>query len=429
MLIPAVVQSQQSPVWTIDPAKMIIPQKPVAGMIHGLSFAMEEAGASNIDSFPVLTIRRGEDYLPDLAAKVEYFIKPGEKLDNKILRITPASESSLTRVYLEWKDQKGQWHSERFEKDYAMILEFGKTVGGITPGKIYLCLPDEAKSVVAGTFSVEVFDPEHPLGNAAGISGKVLIKNDPHEIEFDVGCLGMNRKGQLENPSTIFKIDGSWHWANLYTGRSKITSVVFDKKTGAVTHWHNHRAPGWYLVFLEGHKREDQTAEKNKRFWFEGYYDWKWVELKDETSQVTVDLSVDPANLGAVEVAVTGAPANAIVTCLPLRPDGTSPWPAAYSTRGGTIGVKVAGNKAVIHWLREGRYQLGLVIDRVTTPKPLATVNVEVKRGVTAKAKMTAAYSAAGSTAATALRRNRCRTSTTTPVTANNPINISSTGM
>jgi len=44
----------------------------------------------------------------------------------------------------------------RYVEGYAMRLEFGKESDGKVPGKIYLCLPDEGKSFVAGTFQLEL---------------------------------------------------------------------------------------------------------------------------------------------------------------------------------------------------------------------------------------------------------------------------------
>jgi hypothetical protein len=35
-------------------------------------------------------------------------------------------------------------------------LEFGKAKDDKIPGKIYVCLPDEGKSVVAGTFTLNL---------------------------------------------------------------------------------------------------------------------------------------------------------------------------------------------------------------------------------------------------------------------------------
>jgi hypothetical protein len=35
-------------------------------------------------------------------------------------------------------------------------LEFGKEKDGKVPGKIYLCMPDDSKSYIAGTFTLEL---------------------------------------------------------------------------------------------------------------------------------------------------------------------------------------------------------------------------------------------------------------------------------
>ena len=43
-----------------------------------------------------------------------------------------------------------------FVLNYAMKIEFGKgQEGGLIPAKIYLCLPDEGRSIVAGTFHLK----------------------------------------------------------------------------------------------------------------------------------------------------------------------------------------------------------------------------------------------------------------------------------
>lgn len=39
--------------------------------------------------------------------------------------------------------------------EYTLKLEFGKGEGLKLPVKVYICLPDEAKSVIAGKFLLE----------------------------------------------------------------------------------------------------------------------------------------------------------------------------------------------------------------------------------------------------------------------------------
>ena len=46
--------------------------------------------------------------------------------------------------------------TETFTNGFAMRLEFGKVSSNRLPGKIYLCLPDEMKSYVVGTFTAEI---------------------------------------------------------------------------------------------------------------------------------------------------------------------------------------------------------------------------------------------------------------------------------
>jgi hypothetical protein len=40
-----------------------------------------------------------------------------------------------------------------------MKLEVGKATDGKAPAKIYICTPDELKSVVVGTFTIEIRRP------------------------------------------------------------------------------------------------------------------------------------------------------------------------------------------------------------------------------------------------------------------------------
>jgi hypothetical protein len=58
-------------------------------------------------------------------------------------------------VSLVWRDGNMRI-TESFTNGYAMKLEFGVVSSNQLPGKIYLCLPDEMKSCVAGTFNAEI---------------------------------------------------------------------------------------------------------------------------------------------------------------------------------------------------------------------------------------------------------------------------------
>jgi hypothetical protein len=49
----------------------------------------------------------------------------------------------------------GEKVTSKIFEEYNMKVEFGGIVDGTLPGKIYACLPDASKSVVAGTFVLE----------------------------------------------------------------------------------------------------------------------------------------------------------------------------------------------------------------------------------------------------------------------------------
>jgi hypothetical protein len=73
----------------------------------------------------------------------------------------------VPRVTLRWKDDQQQPAKQEFKGGYALRVAFGQPVNGRLPGKIYLCLPDEAKSFVAGTFDAELrkAKPAQPKGS------------------------------------------------------------------------------------------------------------------------------------------------------------------------------------------------------------------------------------------------------------------------
>ena len=81
------------------------------------------------------------------------FLKEGESPEGKSYNITRTSGFGSPHVHLKWKPEGSKTpESEVFMKDYAMRLDFGSIQNDKLPGKIYLCVPDAHKSVVAGTF-------------------------------------------------------------------------------------------------------------------------------------------------------------------------------------------------------------------------------------------------------------------------------------
>ena len=68
----------------------------------------------------------------------------------------------MPRVVLQWKNEQQEPAKQDFTNGYALKLAFGQPAEGRMPGKIYLCLPDEEQSVVAGTFDATIRKPKRP---------------------------------------------------------------------------------------------------------------------------------------------------------------------------------------------------------------------------------------------------------------------------
>ncbi len=131
---------------------------------------------------------------------------------------------------------------------------------------------------------------------------------------------------------------------------------------------------------------------------YEGYYDWKWVDIRNAGSAVVADLQIDRTNLGTLKVAVKGPAKETAVAYLPLDDEGRLPLPGALY-RFGRVREKIKNGEAVIHGLREGMYRVAIGPWKpgargpdgktVLQMLPSATADVDVKRGTVVEVGLT----------------------------------------
>lgn len=147
-------RAKTSPVvWKTDLKNVKIPATVPGGMIQGENFASKFAEFSN----GILTIRDGEDFFPDHAVMIFLFLKKDEKPEGKSYNISRTSGFGSPHIHMKWKPENSKVPKTKiFTKDYSMRLNLGTIKNGKLPGKIYLCLPDEMKSAVAGSFTAIV---------------------------------------------------------------------------------------------------------------------------------------------------------------------------------------------------------------------------------------------------------------------------------
>jgi hypothetical protein len=144
--------------WSLELSKASLPEAQAVGRIRGSGFMCERATLQGGS----LTLRQGKTWPPDLGISVNLFAQQGEELTGKTIEITPDRAPPLPKIVLRWKNDQEKALTENLTSGYAMRLVFGNPLEGHMPGRIYISLPDETKSFVAGTFDAEIRKPPQP---------------------------------------------------------------------------------------------------------------------------------------------------------------------------------------------------------------------------------------------------------------------------
>jgi hypothetical protein len=144
--------------WTMNLANVACPGTVAAGSIRGKGFRCERSTLQGGE----LLLRQGRSGPPDLGLSIFLFAHQGEELSGKTIEITPDRAPPLPRIILRWKNEEQKAAKSEIKSGYALKLVFGQAANGKIPGKLYLSLPDDAKSFVAGTFNAEIKKPKPP---------------------------------------------------------------------------------------------------------------------------------------------------------------------------------------------------------------------------------------------------------------------------
>lgn len=141
--------------WSLDLAKVAIPDARASGRISGRSFSLGRAVLKG----GILDLRQGRASPPDVGLTINLFANRGEDLAGQPINIE-ASRTNSPKVILRTKDSQGRPITQSFQQGYALRLEFAEIANGTLPGRIYFCAPDAARSWVAGTFAAEIRKPQ-----------------------------------------------------------------------------------------------------------------------------------------------------------------------------------------------------------------------------------------------------------------------------
>jgi len=144
--------------WTLELSETSIPEATAVGSIHSNGFYCERATLQGGD----LTLRQGRSGPADLGITIRLFAQQGEQLSGKTVEIKADRAPPLPKIVLRWKDEKQKPVTRNITDGYALKVAFGDAANGRIPGKIYISLPDENKSFVAGAFDAEIRKPAPP---------------------------------------------------------------------------------------------------------------------------------------------------------------------------------------------------------------------------------------------------------------------------
>ena len=157
---PPVVPVSPPAVWTLDLGARTLPNYKAKGSIAAAEFVVD---AARVDNRSVLSLIQGTGPIPDREFIIYLLLQPGDSLEGQKFNVTPEEKTGVPPVLKRWRtDPNHGLLSRNFPNGYGMRLEFGLTNSGKLPGKIYLSVPDDEHSFVAGTFEADVRPPGAP---------------------------------------------------------------------------------------------------------------------------------------------------------------------------------------------------------------------------------------------------------------------------
>jgi len=149
----------KSDAWKLDLSAVAIPKDPLSGRMHGRRFVCDLAEVSPSATPRFLTLQQGEGAQGDL--KITLIIPDRNGLEGRTINLPTAAAIPAEgdyRVSILYQEN-GEYHSQQFTRNQAgfvLRLECEQRSRKRIKGRIYLCLGDDQKSYVAGSFEAKL---------------------------------------------------------------------------------------------------------------------------------------------------------------------------------------------------------------------------------------------------------------------------------
>lgn len=141
--------------WTADFAQAVLPETPLSGKVRGVvvdhCIATLEGGT--------LTLRATNHHQG--ALKIGLYARQPRDLAGRSFTISRERPSPRPRIELSWIDSQQSTQQVVFETGYVLKMSFGQTQNGDLPGELYLSLPDDYRSFIAGRFVAAIRGAEN----------------------------------------------------------------------------------------------------------------------------------------------------------------------------------------------------------------------------------------------------------------------------
>jgi hypothetical protein len=233
---------------------------------------------------------------------------------------------------------------------YALTLELGPRKDGKVAGKVHLSLPDEERTVLAGTFEAEA--PRAPTekpgpDEAPYVTGAVSVTGAKPDAKIRVAYAGFGPMGAVDfrelqspfdpNPPEL----ASWT-RDEETRTSKL--VAGDGKAHPFLYEYVKRSPGRYLL----------TASV-----VGGPAVWKWVDLP-AGGMLTENFTLDASKSGGVEVSVPAGVTGKVHLAPADDPARPALPPDLFGALSAVMRLEadIAGGKSLVKDLGPGKYEV-----------------------------------------------------------------------
>ena len=344
-------------VWEMDAGKHKMPRSAAEGKLAGGDFKTTSARIRG----GTLTVAMGADR----SFALEFQLPPGQLLENRTVVVRSEQEPgpNVPVVSLKAPAASGGMPTDlNLVNGFALTLELGPRTAGKVPGKIYLSTPFDDKSFVAGEFTAdwERLDTDPPGPEQAPyVQGKLAIAGVPTPV-IKAGYVGKPAQGAFVSDSQDLSLEGPN--AALFTrsiqSAPRMTTIhAGTGKDSPARYEHVNLPPGRYFVYVSARK-DDATLPKGTTpstdLWAVG----KWVGV-GEKGEITLDLALDAAAVGTVEVKAPPGTGKVTVMLAPVEEPGITIDDGLFQGAALSLGTSVDAKdgKAAIARVPPGKYE------------------------------------------------------------------------